>query len=185
MEKTLFIKDMPNIDKSIKFIPINIAIVTISDTRTGENDKSGNLLNDRIKKFGHVVVEKKIVSDDIKQIKKIITDLSKNSLIDTIITTGGTGLTGRDSTPEAIQSLSNKIIDGFGELFRQLSYKKIGTSTIQSRAIAAVINHTYVFSLPGSPSACKDGWDDILQYQLDIRHKPCNFIEIMPRLKEK
>ena len=109
----------------------------------------------------------------------------RNKKVDVIITTGGTGLTGRDSTPEAIAELSNKIIDGFGELFRQLSYEKIGTSTIQSRAIAAVINHTYVFALPGSPGACKDGWDDILQYQLDIRHKPCNFIEIMPRLKEK
>ena len=105
-------------------------------------------------------------------------------MIDVVITTGGTGLTGRDSTPEAILELSDKVIDGFGELFRQLSYQKIGTSTMQSRAIAAVINYTYIFSLPGSPGACKDGWDDILQYQLDIRHKPCNFIEIMPRLKE-
>jgi molybdenum cofactor biosynthesis protein B len=176
---------MANIDTSIKFISINIGLITISDSRIEKNDKSGNLLKERIEKFGHVVLKKTIIPDDIQQIKKTLTELSKNSSIDVIITTGGTGLTGRDSTPEVILALSDKIIDGFGELFRQLSYKKIGTSTIQSRAIAAIINHTYVFSLPGSPSACKDGWDDILQYQLDIRHKPCNFIEIMPRLKEK
>jgi len=176
---------MANIDTSIKFISINIGLITISDSRIEKNDKSGNLLKERIEKFGHVVLKKTIIPDDIQQIKKTLTELSKNSSIDVIITTGGTGLTGRDSTPEVILALSDKIIDGFGELFRQLSYKKIGTSTIQSRAIAAIINHTYVFSLPGSPGACKDGWDDILQYQLDIRHKPCNFIEIMPRLKEK
>ena len=176
---------MTNIDTSIKFIPINIGLITISDSRTKEDDKSGNILKERIENFGHVILKKIIIPDDIQQIKKILSELSLNSSIDAIITTGGTGLTGRDSTPEAVLGLSNKIIDGFGELFRQLSYKKIGTSTIQSRAIAAVINHTYVFSLPGSPGACKDGWDDILQYQLDIRHKPCNFIEIMPRLKEK
>jgi molybdenum cofactor biosynthesis protein B len=176
---------MANIDTSIKFVSINIGLLTISDSRIENNDKSGNLLKERIEKFGHVVLKKTIIPDDIQQIKKTLTELSKNSSIDVIITTGGTGLTGRDSTPEVILALSDKIIDGFGELFRQLSYKKIGTSTIQSRAIAAIINHTYVFSLPGSPGACKDGWDDILQYQLDIRHKPCNFIEIMPRLKEK
>lgn len=176
---------MSNIDISIKFIQINIGLVTISDSRIEKDDKSGNILKERIKKFGHIVVQKLIIPDDVEQIKKTIIELSKNTSIDAIITTGGTGLTGRDSTPEAILELSDKIIDGFGELFRQLSYKKIGTSTIQSRAIAAVINHTYVFSLPGSPGACKDGWDDILQYQLDIRHKPCNFIEIMPRLKEQ
>ena len=176
---------MVNIDKSIKFIPINIALITISDSRIDEDDKSGNLLKERIKNLGHIISTKIIIPDDIEKIKKNLTILSLNPSIDAIITTGGTGLTGRDSTPEAILDLSNKIIDGFGELFRQLSYKKIGTSTIQSRAIAGVINYTYVFALPGSPGACKDGWDDILQYQLDIRHKPCNFIEIMPRLKEK
>ena len=176
---------MANIDTSIKFISINIGLITISDSRIENNDKSGNFLKRRIEEFGHVVLKKTIIPDDIHQIKRTLTELSKNSSIDVIITTGGTGLTGRDSTPEVILDLSDKIIDGFGELFRQLSYKKIGTSTIQSRAIAAIINHTYVFSLPGSPSACKDGWDDILKYQLDIRHKPCNFIEIMPRLKEK
>ena len=176
---------MTNKETSIKFIPINIGLITISDSRIEENDKSGNLLKDRIENFGHIVLKKIIISDEIIQIKKTITELAKDSNIDVIITTGGTGLTGRDSTPEAILELAEKIIDGFGELFRQLSYKKIGTSTIQSRAIGAVINHTYIFSLPGSPSACIDGWDDILRYQLDIRHKPCNFIEIMPRLNEK
>ena len=176
---------MPNIDQSIEFVQINIGLITISDSRIEENDKSGNILKERIENFGHKVLKKKIITDDVEKIKKIVTALSQDPLIDVIITTGGTGLTGRDSTPEAILDLSDKVIDGFGELFRQLSYKKIGTSTIQSRAIAAIINHTYVFSLPGSPSACKDGWDDILKYQLDIRHKPCNFIEIMPRLKEK
>tara|TARA_B110000495_G_C22796328_1_gene465256 strand:- start:13 stop:534 length:522 start_codon:yes stop_codon:yes gene_type:complete len=172
-------------DTSIKFIAINIGLITISDSRVEENDKSGNILKDRIEKFGHIVLKKTIVTDDIIQIKKTIIEMSADPKIDAIITTGGTGLTGRDSTPEAILEISEKIIDGFGELFRQISYEKIGTSTIQSRAIGAVINHTYVFSLPGSPGACKDGWDGILQYQLDIRHKPCNFIEIMPRLNEK
>tara|TARA_B110000438_G_C15297339_1_gene429602 strand:- start:14 stop:544 length:531 start_codon:yes stop_codon:yes gene_type:complete len=176
---------MSNIDTSIKFVTINIALITISDSRTEENDKSGNLLKERIENFGHKILKKIIIPDDIDKIKKTIELLSNNPLIDCIISTGGTGLTGRDSTPEAILALSHKIIDGFGELFRQLSYNIIGTSTIQSRAIAAVINHTYIFALPGSPGACKDGWDSILKYQLDIRHKPCNFIEIMPRLKEK
>jgi len=176
---------MPNIDQSIEFVQINIGLITISDSRIEENDKSGNILKERIENFGHIVLKKKIITDDVEKIKKIVTALSQDPLIDVIITTGGTGLTGRDSTPEAILDLSDKVIDGFGELFRQLSYEKIGTSTIQSRAIAAIVNHTYVFALPGSPGACKDGWDDILQYQLDIRHKPCNFIEIMPRLKEK
>ena len=176
---------MPNIDQSIEFVQINIGLITISDSRIEENDKSGNILKERVENFGHKVLKKKIITDDVEKIKKIVTALSQDPLIDVIITTGGTGLTGRDSTPEAILDLSDKVIDGFGELFRQLSYEKIGTSTIQSRAIAAIVNHTYVFALPGSPGACKDGWDDILQYQLDIRHKPCNFIEIMPRLKEK
>tara|TARA_B110000008_G_C16859028_1_gene519901 strand:- start:43 stop:573 length:531 start_codon:yes stop_codon:yes gene_type:complete len=176
---------MKKIDKSIKFIPINIGLITISDSRVAENDKSGDLLQKRIENFGHIVLERIIITDDIDEIKKNIYKLSKNKSIDAIITTGGTGLTGRDSTPEAILELSNKVIVGFGELFRQLSYEKIGTSTIQSRAIAALINHTYIFALPGSPGACKDGWDEILKYQLDIRHKPCNFIELMPRLKEK
>ena len=176
---------MSTIDQSMKFVSINIALITISDTRNEEDDKSGIFLQNRIINLGHTVSKKLIISDNINQIKKTLTNLSNDPLIDAIITTGGTGLTGRDSTPEAVMDLSEKIIDGFGELFRQISFDKIGTSTIQSRAIAGVINRTYIFSLPGSPGACKDGWDDILQYQLDIRHKPCNFIEIMPRLKEK
>ena len=175
---------MNNIDNNITFLPINIGIVTISDTRKEENDKSGNLLKERITNFGHNITKKIIIKDEIKLIKTTLKEMSDDLKVDAIITTGGTGLTGRDSTPEAILQLSNKIIDGFGELFRQISYDKIGTSTIQSRAIAAVINNTYVFALPGSPSACKDGWDNILKFQLDIRHKPCNFVEIMPRLKE-
>ena len=176
---------MTKIQNPSEFIAINIALLTISDTRTIENDKSGNLLQERITSFGHNLKERKIIKDDFEIIKQSFVNLSNDSLIDAIISTGGTGLTGRDSTPEAVIELSDKIIDGFGELFRQISYNKIGTSTIQSRTIGAVINGTYVFCLPGSPGACKDGWDDILQYQLDIRHKPCNFIEIMPRLKEK
>ena len=172
-------------DLSASFVSINIGLITISDSRKEDNDKSGNILKERITNFGHKVYKKIIISDDVENIKNTLLTLSNDKMVDAIITTGGTGLTGRDSTPEAIMDLSDKLIDGFGELFRQLSYNKIGTSTIQSRAIAAIINHTYVFSLPGSPGACKDGWDDILQYQLDSRHKPCNLIEIMPRLKEK
>ena len=172
-------------DYSTNFISINIGLITISDSRKEDNDKSGNILKERITNFGHKIYKKIIISDDVENIKNTLLTLSNDKMVDAIITTGGTGLTGRDSTPEAIMDLSDKLIDGFGELFRQLSYNKIGTSTIQSRAIAAIINHTYVFSLPGSPGACKDGWDDILQYQLDSRHKPCNLIEIMPRLKEK
>ena len=176
---------MSSIDFSKKFVSINIGLLTISDTRSTNNDTSGNLLNDRITAFGHKVKNRQIIKDDVFLIKKTILKLVNDKIVDAIITTGGTGLTGRDSTPEAIKSIADKSIDGFGELFRQISFDKIGTSTIQSRAIAGVFNHTYIFSLPGSPGACKDGWDDILQYQLDIRHKPCNFIEIMPRLKEK
>ena len=174
-----------SIDASIEFFPINIAIVTISDTRDLNNDDSGNILEKRIKTLGHKVLIRKIIKDEINLIKNIFIELSANKEIDCIITTGGTGLTGRDSTPEAVTEIADKIIDGFGELFRQVSYKKIGTSTIQSRAIGALIKNTYVFCLPGSTGACKDGWDKILKFQLDVRYKPCNFIEIMPRLNEK
>ena len=173
------------IDTSLEFVPINIAVLTISDTRTEKTDTSGALLKDRICTAGHHCIEKKIIPDDIKIIKETIQTLSNKAEIDCIITTGGTGLTGRDTTPEAVSDLANKMIEGFGELFRQVSFSKIGTSAIQSRAMAALINTTYVFCLPGSKSACKDGWDEILQYQLDIRHRPCNFVEIMPRLSEK
>jgi len=173
------------IDTSIKFIPINIAVITISDTRELKNDTSGNILEKRIKALGHKLIKRKIIKDDLTLIKKTLQKLSLNQLIDCIITTGGTGLTGRDSTPEVVLEIADKIIIGFGELFRQVSYKKIGSSTIQSRAIGALIHNTYVFCLPGSPGACKDGWDKILKLQLDVRYKPCNFIEIMPRLTEK
>ena len=173
------------IDKALKFVPINIAVLTISDTRTSKTDKSGALLQERIKSAGHKCVEKNIIRDEVKLIKETLLNLSCKKEIDCIITSGGTGLTGRDTTPEAIMEIANKSIEGFGELFRQISFSKIGTSAIQSRALAALINTTYVFCLPGSTSACKDGWDEILKYQLDIRHRPCNFVEIMPRLSEK
>ena len=173
------------IDNSLDFIPINIAIITISDTRTKENDTSGDTLERRITKAGHQMIKRIIIPDDINKIKDTLEKISSEKEIDCIITTGGTGLTGRDTTPEAIKDLASKHIDGFGELFRQVSFNKIGTSAIQSRAVAALVNTTYVFCLPGSTGACKDGWDEILQYQLDIRHKPCNFVEIMPRLNEK
>ena len=173
------------IDNSLNFVPINIAIITISDTRTKENDTSGDTLERRITKAGHQMIKRIIIPDDVNKIKDTLEKLSSEKEVDCIITTGGTGLTGRDTTPEAIKDLASKHIDGFGELFRQVSFNKIGTSAIQSRAVAALINTTYVFCLPGSTGACKDGWDEILQYQLDIRHKPCNFVEIMPRLNEK
>ncbi len=173
------------IDTSLDFVPINIAVITISDSRTKENDTSGDTLEKRITDAGHTMIKRKIIPDDVSQIKYTLDKMSKEKEIDCIITTGGTGLTGRDTTPEAVNSIASKHIDGFGELFRQVSFEKIGTSAIQSRAVAALINSTYVFCLPGSTGACKDGWDEILQYQLDIRHKPCNFVEIMPRLNEK
>ena len=173
------------IDTSLDFVPINIAIITISDSRTKENDTSGDTLEKRISDAGHAMIKRTIIPDDVSQIKDTLDTMSKEEEIDCIITTGGTGLTGRDTTPEAVNEIASKQIDGFGELFRQVSFEKIGTSAIQSRAVAALINSTYVFCLPGSTGACKDGWDEILQYQLDIRHKPCNFVEIMPRLNEK
>ncbi|MDC2992280.1 molybdenum cofactor biosynthesis protein B [Pelagibacteraceae bacterium] len=173
------------IDTSLDFVPINIAVITISDSRTKENDTSGDTLEKRITDAGHKMIKRTIIPDDVSQIKDTLDTMSKEEDIDCIITTGGTGLTGRDTTPEAVKAIASKHIDGFGELFRQVSFEKIGTSAIQSRAVAALINSTYVFCLPGSTGACKDGWDEILQYQLDIRHKPCNFVEIMPRLNEK
>ena len=173
-----------SIDSKLNFLPVNIAIITISDTRSISNDKSGDLLEERVKSSGHNLIFRDIVKDDFKDITSLVTNLTNQKDIDIIITTGGTGLTGRDITPEVMKSLFEKSIDGFGELFRWLSFSKIGTSAMQSRALAGVSNGTYIFCLPGSPSACKDGWDDILIYQLDIRNKPCNFIEIIPRLKE-
>ena len=167
-----------------EFLPINISVVTISDTRNLENDKSGDVLIEKATKAGHKIILRKIVKDDFNDISDLFTRLVQNKNIDVIISTGGTGLTGRDITPEVMKTLFEKSIDGFGELFRYLSYSKIGTSALQSRALAGVTKGKYIFCLPGSPSACKDGWDGILAHQLDVRHKPCNFVEIMPRLQE-
>lgn len=175
---------MPEIDQSRIFVPINIAVLTVSDTRTAENDRSGDILQERIETDGHKLVTREIVTDDIDRIKGKVEEWIKDLNIDAVISTGGTGLTGRDVTPEAFRMIFEKEIEGFGELFRWLSLKKIGTSTIQSRAIAGVARGTYLFALPGSTGACKDAWDEILHYQLDIRFRPCNFVEIMPRLRE-
>jgi molybdenum cofactor biosynthesis protein B len=166
------------------FLPINIAVLTVSDTRGIEDDKSGDTLVDRINGAGHVVIERDIIKDDLAEIVTKLKGLINNKNIDVIISTGGTGVTGRDLTPEAFEQVYEKEIPGFGELFRMLSYDKIGTSTIQSRATAGVAGGTYLFALPGSPGACKDAWDDILVHQLDYRFKPCNFVELMPRLTE-
>ena len=168
-----------------KFIAISIALLTVSDTRDLDQDKSGDLLKQKVVGSGHKLKDRKIVTDDIRKIQKQINTWLKKENIDVIISTGGTGLTGRDVTTEAVKEIFEKEIEGFGELFRYLSYTKIGTSTIQSRATAGVAKGKFIFVLPGSPSACKDAWDQILFYQLDFRHKPCNFIEIMPRLLEK
>ena len=176
---------MSKIDNKIKFISINISLITISDTRTLDDDTSGDLLNERIEKFGHKILIRKIIKDDVTEIKKTLTEIANNDLIDVIITTGGTGLTGRDITPEVLDDIADKKIPGFGELFRQLSYKTVGTSTLQSRACAVLKNGKYIFALPGSSGGVTDAWDMILKYQLNINHKPCNFVELFPRLKEK
>lgn len=166
------------------FVAANIAVLTVSDSRTPADDKSGDILADRLIAAGHVLAARDIVKDDADVIAAKFREWSDNPGIDFIIATGGTGLTGRDVTPEALAQVADKDIPGFGELFRMLSYQKIKTSTIQSRACAAVVNGTYVFAVPGSPGACKDAWDDILVHQLDIRYRPCNFVEMLPRLKE-
>lgn len=167
-----------------EFIPINIAILTISDSRQFDNDTSGKVLEDKAKADGHQVIDRQIVADDIYQIRAIVSAWIADPAVNAIVTTGGTGLTGRDGTPEAVKVLFDKEIEGFGELFRSLSYQVIKTSTVQSRALAGVANGTFIFSLPGSSGACRTGWDEILHEQLDNRHKPCNFVELMPRLKE-
>jgi molybdenum cofactor biosynthesis protein B len=168
-----------------EFIAINIALLTISDTRTVDNDASGKILREKVSQSGHAVAEQQIVQDDVYKIRAIISQWIADSNIDAIITTGGTGLTGRDGTPEAVKVLFDKEIEGFGELFRQISYRDIKTSTIQSRAIAGVANGTFIFNLPGSSGACRTAWDEILKDQLDARHKPCNFVDLIPRLLEK
>ena len=164
---------------------VNIALLTISDSRTIENDKSGSILVKKIKENNHKLINRKIVKDEKNEIKKILLAWVKEDNLDVIITTGGTGLTGRDITPEALDEIKDKKIPGFGELFRELSYKTIGTSAMQSRACAILANGKYIFALPGSSGGVTDAWDGILKYQLDINHKPCNFVELFPRLKEK
>ena len=166
------------------FVPVNIAVLTVSDTRTLETDKSGRTLQELAEADGHHVVAREIVEDSAEAIAKKLRQWIAEPEIDVVLSTGGTGLTGRDVTPEAFKAVMEKEIEGFGELFRMLSYQKIGTSTMQSRAIGGVADGTYLFALPGSPSACKDGWEDILKFQLDSRHRPCNLVELMPRLKE-
>ncbi|OUR65242.1 molybdenum cofactor biosynthesis protein B [Methylophaga sp. 42_25_T18] len=168
-----------------QFIPVNIALLTISDTRTIENDTSGKVLRERLLAADHKLADQQIVTDDIYQIRSIISQWIASPDIQAVITTGGTGLTGRDGTPEAVNVLLDKEIEGFGELFRQVSFQDIKTSTVQSRALGGVANGTFIFCLPGSSGACKTGWDDILKEQLDARHRPCNFVELMPRLLEK
>ena len=165
-------------------IKLNIAILTISDTRTLDSDKSGDMLYKLIGESSHSIIERSIVKDNIYSIRNIISKWIDSKDIDVIVSTGGTGVTGRDGTPEAVNVLLDKKIDGFGEIFRYLSYKKIKTSTIQSRAIAGVANSTYIFCLPGSPGACKDAWTDIIQHQLNSDNKPCNLVELIPRLND-
>lgn len=175
---------MAGIDKSLPFVAINIAVMTVSDSRTEADDKSGNLLIQRIGSAGHGLAARAIVRDEVEAITAQLSAWIADSEIDVVIATGGTGVTGRDVTPEAFESLFEKPIPGFGELFRALSFQKIGTSTIQSRATGGVARGTYLFALPGSPGACKDGWDLILVHQFDSRFRPCNFVELMPRLQE-
>lgn len=172
------------IDESRTFLPVNIAVLTVSDTRDLASDRSGDTLAARIAEAGHRLADRRIVRDEADAIEAILRGWIADPSVDCAITTGGTGITGRDVTPEAFARVLEKEITGFGELFRMLSYRKIGTSTIQSRAIGGVAGGTYLFALPGSTGACKDAWDDILLWQLDSRHRPCNLVELMPRLQE-
>ena len=171
-------------DEPKKFIPLNIAVLTISDTRALADDKSGTTLVDRLTTAGHKLAARDIVTDDVETIRAAVRTWIDDAGVDVIITTGGTGFTGRDVTPEAVEPLFEKRMDGFSITFHMLSHAKIGTSTIQSRATAGVAGATFIFSLPGSPGACRDAWDGILAAQLDYRTRPCNFVEIMPRLDE-
>jgi molybdenum cofactor biosynthesis protein B len=175
---------MPRIDESRPFLAVNIAVLTVSDTRGAADDKSGDTLAERIQNSGHRLAARTLVKDDRAAIEAQLRDWIADPAIDCVIATGGTGLTGRDVTPEAFEAVYEKPIPGFGELFRYLSFQKVGTSTIQSRATAGLAKGTYLFALPGSPGACRDAWDDILVLQLDYRHRPCNFVELMPRLQE-
>ena len=175
---------MPGIDPSRAFRPLNIAVLTVSDTRTEADDRSGALLVERLTGAGHRLAGRAIVPDDVERIAGQLRVWINDPAVDVVISTGGTGVTGRDVTPEAFRRVYEKPIEGFGELFRMISYGKVGTSALQSRATAGVAGGTYLFALPGSPGACRDGWDEILVHQLDIRHRPCNFAELIPRLRE-
>ena len=167
------------------FIPLDISVMTVSDTRTEENDKSGHKLKNLLEEAGHRMADKRIVPDDRYAIRAVVSDWIANPDIQVVITTGGTGLTGRDGTPEAVEPLLDKVINGFGEMFRVLSYETIGTSTLQSRTLAGVANGTFIFCLPGSTGACMDGWSKLISAQLDYRTRPCNLVELMPRLLER
>jgi molybdenum cofactor biosynthesis protein B len=175
---------MAGIDETRQFVPLKIAVLTISDTREAADDKSGATLSERIEAAGHVVYERSIVRDDVEAIRARVGEWIAAPAVDVIITTGGTGFTGRDVTPEAVEPLFEKKMEAFAALFLMVSFKKIGTSAIQTRATAGVAGATYIFCLPGSPGACRDAWDEILLHQLDYRYRPCNFVEIMPRLDE-
>ncbi len=175
---------MAGIDETRPFVPVAIAVLTVSDTRTPETDRSGDTLVERLTEAGHTLARRAIVTDDIDAIVAKLREWIADPAVDCVLATGGTGVTGRDVTPEAFAAVYEKEIAGFGELFRMLSFQKIGTSTIQSRATAGVAGGTYLFALPGSPGACRDAWDDILVHQLDYRFRPCNFVELMPRLTE-
>ena len=175
---------MPGLDQSRQFVPLKIAVLTVSDTRALADDKSGSTLAERIEKAGHAVAGRAIVEDDVEKIRAQLRAWIADPAIDVIITTGGTGFTGRDVTPEAAEPLFEKRMDGFSTAFHMVSHAKIGSSTIQSRATAGVANATFIFCLPGSPGACRDAWDEILVHQLDYRFRPCNFVELMPRLDE-
>jgi molybdopterin adenylyltransferase len=175
---------MARIDETRPFLPVGIAVLTVSDTRTPETDRSGDTLVARIEDAGHRLAARAIVPDDIAAIRAQVEAWTRDTAVDVVITTGGTGFTGRDVTPEALEPIFEKRMDGFSAVFHRISYEKIGTSTIQSRATGGVLNATFIFVLPGSPGACKDAWDGILKAQLDYRHMPCNFVEIMPRLDE-
>lgn len=175
---------MPKIDENRPFLAIRIAVLTVSDTRTVKDDKSGTLIAKMLQEDGHSLAEHAVVKDDVPTIRAKVQSWVDNPEIDAVITTGGTGFTGRDVTPEAVRPIFEKEIEGFSVLFHMLSFEKVGTSTIQSRACGGVAGGTYIFCVPGSPGACKDAWQGILKYQLDNRHRPCNFVEIMPRLLE-
>ena len=173
------------LDESLTLVPVRVAVLTISDTRDEESDTSGETLAGRVKDSGHHLAARAIVRDDVSAIRARITDWVDSAQIDAIVTTGGTGLTGRDVTPEAVQPLFDKTIDGFSVIFHMVSYQTVGLSTLQSRALAGIIKGVFVFCLPGSGGAVRDGWDKVIRWQLDSRHKPCNMVELMPRLLEK